>query len=370
MSGAGKARPRDLGVRLGLLAPGPRNSIADVAGVTVGHKTLMSGEGALVPGQGPVRTGVTVILPHSGNIFKEKVEAAVHVVNGFGKAAGLAQIVELGVLETPIALTNTFGVAAALDGLLDYVLAQNTDIGVTTGTVNAVVGECNDAFLNDIRGRHLTPSHVVDAISRAQSDFAEGDVGAGKGMVCFGYKGGIGTASRQTGGFIVGCLVLTNFGSKENLTIAGVPVGVELWRKEQQQAEAGDGSVIIVLATDAPLDSRQLGRLARRGGFGLARTGSVASHGSGDFVIAFSSTNRKPHDSQGFVCNSTFVHESGELFTGLFQAVAESVEEAVINSLFAADTVVGRDGNIAPALPVNEVLEMLKRRDLRADKED
>ena len=278
-SDTGKPRPRDLGVKLGLLSPGPKNSIADVAGVTVGHVTLSSGEGALVPGQGPVRTGVTVVLPHPGNIFKDKVEAAVHVVNGFGKAAGLAQIHELGVLETPIALTNTFGVPAALDGLLDYVLDQNPDIGVTTGTVNAVVGECNDAFLNDIRGRHLTPSHVLDAIHSAQCDVIEGDVGAGKGMVCFGYKGGIGTASRQISGFTVGCLILTNFGIKENLTIAGAPVGVELWRREQEQAEAGDGSVIIILATDAPLDSRQLGRLARRGGFGLARTGSVASHG-------------------------------------------------------------------------------------------
>ncbi|MDP3488433.1 MAG: P1 family peptidase, partial [Bacillota bacterium] len=269
----------------------------------------------------------------------------------------------LGVLETPIALTNTFGVAAALEGLLDYVLAQNPDIGVTTGTVNAVVGECNDAFLNDIRGRHLNRSHVLDAISCAQSDVSEGDVGAGKGMVCFGYKGGIGTASRQISGFTVGCLVLTNFGSKENLTIAGAPVGVELWRKEQQQAEAGDGSVIIILATDAPLDSRQLGRLARRGGFGLARTGSVASHGSGDFVIAFSTTNRKPHDPQTLSYHGLLVHENSELFTGLFQAVTESVEEAVVNALFAARTVVGRDGNVAQALPVNEVLAMLKWRD-------
>lgn len=363
MPGENKLRPRDLGVKLGLLPPGPANSITDVVGVTVGHVTLTSGEGNLEPGQGPVRTGVTVVLPHPGNLFKDKVEAAVHVVNGFGKAAGLAQIVELGVLETPIALTNTFGVAAALDGLLDYILELNPDIGVTTGTVNPVVGECNDAFLNDIRGRHVSRSHVLEAIRRAHSGVCEGDVGAGKGMVCFGYKGGIGTASRCTSGFTVGCLVLTNFGSKENLTIAGAPVGAELWRKEQKQAEAGDGSVIIVLATDAPLDSRQLGRLARRGGFGLARTGSVASHGSGDFVIAFSTTNRKPHYPQTMVYSSQLVHESGELLTGMFQAVTESVEEAVINSLFAANTVVGRDGNTARALPVNEVLSMLKWRD-------
>lgn len=362
MQDRNKPRPRSLGISFGLLPPGPRNAITDVPGVKVGHVTLSSGEGPLTAGLGPVRTGVTAILPHAGNLFGEKVEAAVHVINGFGKAAGLAQIMELGVIETPIALTNTFSVGSALEGLLDHLFAHNPDIGVTTGTVNAVVGECNDGFLNDIRGRHVRPIHVLEAIEQAALEVAEGDVGAGCGMVCYGYKGGIGTASRRVYDFTLGCLVLTNFGRKENLTIAGVPVGVELMRREQKEARAGDGSVIIVLATDAPLDSRQLGRLARRGGFGLARTGSVASHGSGDFVIAFSTTNRKPHYPTELVYSASHVQEDGELFTGMFQAVVESVEEAVINSLFAAHTVVGRDGNVAPALPVADILEILRRR--------
>jgi len=355
MQDESKLRPRELGVRFGLLPTGVLNAITDVPGVSVGHSTLSLPEKN-------VHTGVTAVLPHRGDIFKDKVEAAVHVINGFGKATGIAQIMELGVIETPIVLTNTFGVAAALDGILDHVLSSNPDIGVSTGTVNAVVGECNDGFLNDIRGRHVRPQHVKRALSNASDDkVVEGDVGAGTGMVCYGYKGGIGTASRRVRQYMIGCLVLSNFGRKENLTIAGVPVGFELWRKEQQEAKAGDGSVIIVLATDAPLDARQLGRLARRGGFGLARTGSVASHGSGDFVLAFSTTNRRPHyhSSLDRICNQ--VHEDGELFTELFLAVTESVEEAVINSLFAAKTVVGRDGNIAQALPTTEILEMLRR---------
>jgi len=350
-----KLRPRDFGVRFGLLPTGVLNAITDVPGVMVGHDTLSLPEKN-------VHTGVTAVLPHGGNIFKDKVEAAVHVINGFGKATGIAQVMELGVIETPIVLTNTFGVAAALDGILDHVLADNPDIGVSTGTVNAVVGECNDGFLNDIRGRHVTPEHVKRALSHASGGkVIEGDVGAGTGMVCYGYKGGIGTASRRVRQYMIGCLVLSNFGRKENLTIAGVPVGFELWRKEQQEAKAGDGSVIIVLATDAPLDARQLGRLAGRGGFGLARTGSVASHGSGDFVLAFSTTNRRPHYHSSLDRRCIQVHEDGEFFTELFLAVTESVDEAVINSLFAANTVVGRDGNIAQALPTTEILEMLRR---------
>lgn len=360
-----KHRPRELGIQFGNLPTGTCNAITDVSGVLVGHVTLSTGDGSLVSGQGPIRTGVTAILPHKGNIFEDKVEAAVHVINGFGKSAGLSQIVELGQLETPIILTNTLSVAAALDGIVEHVLRHNPRIGVDTGTVNAVVGECNDGTLNDIRGQHVRPHHVLQAITTALSgEVREGDVGAGKGMICFGFKGGIGTASRALpqlfGSFTVGCLVLTNFGRQEMLTIAGQPVGRELLRRPEVQT--GDGSVMIILATDAPLDSRQLGRLARRGGFGLARCGSVASHGSGDFVIAFSTTTRSPHYINGLMRNRLGVHEDGELFTALFQAVVESTEEAVINSLFASHTVVGRDGNTIEALPVEDVLKILRRR--------
>ncbi len=349
-----RPRPRELGLIFGALPTGGRNAITDVPEVLVGHADVVQGE--------DVRTGVTVVLPHAGNIFREKVEAAVYVMNGFGKAAGVTQIEELGVMETPIALTNTLSVPVAIEGLIEYSLTHNPEIGTTTGTVNAVVGECNDGYLNDIRGRHVKPSHVAEALADARGGYVpEGDVGAGKGMVCFGYKGGIGTSSRLVGDYTLGCLVLTNFGRKEHLTILGRPIGRQLATRSSASANASsDGSVIIILATNAPLDARQLLRVARRGGLGLARVGSVVSHGSGDYVFAFSTANKTHHFEERTEVPRLQFNESSPLMTGLFQATVESIEEAVVNSLFGADTVAGQRARVVQALPVKKVLELLR----------
>ena len=345
-------RPRELGLGFGMLPPGEHNAITDVPDVAVGHANVVQGDN--------VRTGVTVVIPHAGNVFREKVEAAVYVVNGFGKAAGVTQIEELGVMETPIALTNTLSVPAAIEGLIEYSLKHNPEIGTTTGTVNAVVGECNDGHLNDIRGRHVKPVHVAEAIADAGGGMVpEGDVGAGKGMVCFGYKGGIGTSSRLVGDYTLGCLVLTNFGRREHLTILGRPIGRQLAMRSSHAASP-DGSVIIVLATNAPLDARQLLRVARRGGLGLARVGSVASHGSGDYVFAFSTAIKTQHFEERIEVPRVRLNESSPLMTGLFLAAVESIEEAVVNSLFAADTLSGQQGRVVQALPVKKVLELLR----------
>lgn len=361
-----RPRIRDL-VTIGTLPTGLYNAITDVEGVLVGHSTLIRGEGGLVPGQGPVRTGVTAILPHGGNLFTEKVTAAVHVINGFGKSVGFAQIEELGSLETPILLTNTLNVGRVSDALVTYMLRSNPEIGVTTGTVNPVVGECNDGYLNDIQGRHVGEAEVLAAIHGARGgEVDEGVVGAGTGMYCFHFKGGVGTSSRvvelEEERYTVGILVVTNFGKRPELTIAGVPVGMELlnWPEEKEGKE-DDGSIMIVLATDAPLSSRQLGRLARRVPLGLARTGSIASHGSGDFVIAFSTTQRVPHQAQRHREPWERVLDGDMIMNLLFRATVEAVEEAVLNSLTRAHTVVGRDGHVAHGLPIELVQQILRK---------
>lgn len=382
MPAEGRQRPRSLGLRLGRLQPGPLNAITDVAGVRVGHVTLWRGEGRLTPGQGPVRTGVTAILPHGGNIFQEKVEAAVHIVNGFGKTVGIPQVQELGTLETPIILTNTLNVGLAADALISHMLKQNPEIGITTGTVNPLVGECNDGFLNDIQGRHVRTEHVWAAIEGATGGpVEEGAVGAGTGMSAFAFKGGIGTASRrvpeEAGGFTVGALVLANFGRRRELEVAGVPVGMELadWMpvpasagrtapsgdSRRPAAEPPPGSVIVTVATDAPLNHRQLGRLARRAAIGLARTGSGAANGSGDFVLAFSTTRRTPHRLDQPVRRVDEFVDNDRFAGPLFWAAIEATEEAILNALFMANTVVGRDGNTSPALPLDQTIAILRR---------
>jgi len=353
---AAHPRPRQLGVVTGILPPGPFNAITDVAGVRVGHATLVEGE--------EVRTGVTVILPHGGNLFQEKVPAAVAVFNGFGKLTGLSQVQELGSVETPIALTGTLSVWRVADALAEWVLEQPGNDEVTS--VNPVVGECNDGALSDIRRRPVGRAEVRRALAAAASGpVAEGSVGAGTGTVCLGWKGGIGSASRQLpaalGGFKVGVLVQTNFGGA--LTIAGVPVGQLLGRYSFQQVLASDtgGSCVIVVATDAPLDARQLRRLAARAPLGLARVGSFASGGSGDYAIAFSAhpEMRRHHGARAV----RSVPQLGEdALSPLFLAVIEATEEAVLNSLFAATPVTGRGGRTADALPVERVLELLRAR--------
>ncbi|MEZ4809995.1 MAG: P1 family peptidase [Allomuricauda sp.] len=346
-------RLRDHGVEIGVLHPGPLNAITDVPGVLVGHTTLNKGD--------RIRTGVTAILPYDGNIFQQKVPAAIYVGNGFGKLAGSTQVEELGNLETPIILTNTLSVATAVNAVVGYTLNQSGNEEVRS--VNAVVGETNDGHLNDIRGRHVTENDVLQAIQKAKSGpVAEGNVGAGTGTICFGFKGGIGTSSRilpkKSGGYTVGVLVQTNFGGM--LKVAGVDVGKELGHFSDNFKYSADGSCMMVVLTDAPLDSRNLERLAKRAMLGLARTGGIASNGSGDYVIAVSTAEacRIPYESDEPI--QTVPSLRNEAMTPLFLATIEATEEAILNSLFMAETIVGRDGHTIEALPKEKVLQMLK----------
>lgn len=325
------------------LSKGRSNSITDVTGVRVGHTTLYK----KLNETDVICTGVTAILPHGGNLFQEKVPAASHVINGFGKTCGLIQVDELGVIESPIMLTNTFGVAAVLQGTLTYMLDQNEDIGDTTSSLNIVVGECNDSHLNSIRIQAVQPEHALQAIEQATtSPVEQGAVGAGKGMVCFGYKGGIGSSSRIiTSGeanYTVGCLVLSNFGKRKDARFAN-------W--DEQDQSTPDGSIMMVIATDAPLYDRQLKRLAKRCAAGLGRTGSYMANGSGDIAIAFSTAQTIPHTAKKQVDTFTYVRDDGELMGGIFQAGAEVTEEAILNSLIFAETTVGRKGRIVEKAP-------------------
>lgn len=342
------------------LPTGINNAITDVPGVHVGHTTIVSGSGALKEGIGPVRTGVTAVVPHRGSLFREKVAAGVCTINGFGKATGFEQIRTRGVIETPILLTNTLNVARVADALVAYMLRDEPDIGVRTGTVNPVVTECNDGFLNDLRGRHVHQEHVWNALDSASGGAVEeGSIGAGTGTACFQFKGGIGTASRLIldGRFTVGALVQSNYGSRAEMMIYGVPLGQHLL--ESYLPEPGAGSIIMVLATDAPLDSRQLTRLAMRAAFALGRTGTVGHDGSGDFAIAFSTANRWQHVPAEALETVTRITESAAVMDECFRAVVESVEEAIWNSVVAAQTVTGRDGNTLHALPHDDLRRWL-----------
>ncbi|NLG98302.1 MAG: P1 family peptidase [Chloroflexi bacterium] len=336
------------------LPAGPLNSITDVDGVAVGQVTLH--DDSRTP---PVHTGVTVIIPHPGDVFNQKLVAAVHTINGYGKAAGFEQVREMGTLETPIALTNTLCVGRAWDGLVSWMLARNPEIGTSGPSVNPVVGECNDSRLNDLRGRHVRPEHVLLALERAGTGpVEEGTVGAGTGMICYGYKGGVGTASRRVEEYTLGALLVANFGRREQLTIRGVQVA-QLVETPRSGAEPSPGSVMIVLATDAPLTARQLGRIARRAVLGLARTGSIVSSGSGDFVIAFSTGQKIPAAPKAPLLHLDFLPESA--LDGFFQAAAEAVEEAVLNALCRAVPVQGPGGFSVPALPAEEIRAALQR---------
>jgi len=363
-----RSRIRDAGITVGALPTGPRNAITDVVGVRVGHATLIWGEGTLVPGHGPARTGVTVILPHGDNLFRHKVHAAVHTINGYGKPFGFEQVRELGVIESPIALTNTLNVGRVADALVEYSIRQNPDIGITTSSVNVVVGETNDGWLNDLQGRHVKAEHVWAALDSASLESVEeGNVGAGTGTVCFGWKGGIGTSSRvipgDAGGFTLGALVQSNFGRAKDLAICGVPVG-KMIRPDRSRTSGSvrsdAGSIMIVLATDAPLDARQLRRLCVRTAAGLARVGSHYGHGSGDFVIGFSTANRIAHEPTSLTATQTVLADEQKAMGWLFPAVVECVEEAVLNSLFRAETMVGRGGHTAYGLPVEDVVKWVE----------
>ncbi len=359
-----RPRIRDLGVAPGVLSPGTHNAITDVTGVKVGHLTKIEGDG--------IRTGVTAVVPHGENLFQIKVPAAVHVGNGFGKAAGFLQVRELGNIETPIVLTNTLSVGIAVEAVVRWTLAQRGNQDVRS--VNAVVGETNDGYLNDIRGMHVTGEDVVAAIAAAKSGpVAEGSVGAGAGTRAFCWKGGIGTASRvlpdARGGYTVGALVQSNFGGV--LMIDGAPVGETLGcvpfdlaavdPSESADGEnRGDGSCMIVLATDAPLSPRNLERVARRAMLGLARTGSFVSNGSGDFVIAFSTRNGAPYEPIAVEREATVVENDS--MSPIFLAAVEAVEEAVYNSMLRATTVTGFEGRTVEAIPVEALREILGSR--------
>jgi D-aminopeptidase len=354
----GRPRARDLDIVPGVYPPGRLNAITDVAGVLVGHTTLLEGD--------DVRTGVTAILAHGGNLFQEKVAGAVFVGNAFGKLAGSTQVTELGTIETPIVLTNTLSVGVAIDAIVGYTLGQPGNEQVRS--VNAIVGETNDGGLNDIRRRHITRQHVLDAIAKARSGpVAEGSVGAGTGTVCFGWKCGIGTSSRALpNGYIVGVLAQTNFGG--HLTIAGAPIFRSLQPprrtasglpKSAGDVAAGDGSCMLVVATDAPLDARDLGRLAARAVFGLGRTGSSYSNGSGDFAIAFSASPEMRSRSGETAPHARQVLPT-DAVSPLFQAALEATEEAVYNSLFQATTVTSTFGT-GEAIPIDRVRELLPK---------
>ncbi|MBT2680080.1 P1 family peptidase [Bacillus sp. ISL-35] len=340
---------RDRGIVIGRMSPATNNCITDVLGVMVGHVTLDFPLDE--KGEEYACTGVTAILPHGGNLFREKVAAASYVLNGFGKTTGLVQLNELGTIESPIMLTNTFGVPAVTQGTLEYMLAENEEIGESTGTINIVVGECNDSYLNSIRLFPVKPEHARQALKEASTrPVEEGAVGAGKGMVCFGHKGGIGTASRvieDTPAYTVGCLVLSNFGKKEEFLTGKYGIGTI----KSGLSETADGSIIIILATNAPLSDRQLQRLAKRCGIGLGRTGSHFSHGSGDIVIAFSTANQTEHDSEEYLHTSSQIRDEHSLMNELFTAAAEATEEAILNSLSQAETTRGRKGSVVEAYP-------------------
>ena len=350
-----RPRARDIGIVVGAIPTGPQNAITDVAGVRVGHTTIARGDS--------INTGITAILPHGGNLFRDKVPAAIVVGNGFGKLAGSTQVNELGELESPIVLTCTLCVPRAADGVLTWLLALRGNEDVRSA--NPVVGETNDGFLNNIRARPITEADVLNAIrSASDGPVAEGAVGAGRGTVAFGWKGGIGTSSRKLpaplGGWTVGVLVQTNFGG--DLTIAGVPLGPELKNGEGGRG-TGDGSIMMVVATDAPLSDRNLRRLASRAIMGLARTGSNSGNGSGDYVIAFSTAQevRRARDATRI---TTTEMGNTEQLSALFEAVIEATEEAIYNSLFKATTMSSKGGTVE-AIPIDKVREILARYGIR-----
>ena len=350
-----RPRLREFDIETGILKPGKWNAITDVPGVKVGHVTLIKGK--------DIRTGVTAVLPHEGNIYQEKVPGAFYAANAYGKMMGSTQIEELGNIETPIILTNTLSVPTTADALIGYTLSLPGNEEVFS--VNAVVGETNDGWLNDIRGRHVKKEHVIEAVKKAETGpVEEGNVGAGTGTTCFGFKGGIGTSSRKLpasrGGYTVGILVQTNFGGV--LQINGVPVGKRLgkyYMKRDLEKES-EGSCMVVVATDAPLDSRNLKRLAKRALLGIVRTGGFFSQGSGDYAIAFSTAKgcRIPHDPPSPMRKTEVLYN--EQMSALFLAAAEASEEAILNSLFKAQTMTGKNDKIIEALPLDVVKKILE----------
>ncbi len=354
-------RFRDFGAAVGKFTPGKLNALTDVAGVRVGQVTLNTGSGKLVIGKGPVRTGVTAIVPTS-DVWKNKVQAGSFVLNGNGEATGLMWLQESGFLETPIALTNTLSVAAVQRGLVDWMTKKHPEIGVSDDTVTPMVMECDDGSLNDIRGQHVLPRHAFDAVENAKTgSLEEGSVGAGTGMISYEFKGGIGTSSRvlgkEDGGYTVGVLLNANHGRRHTLRVLGAPIGQEI--SDLIPAKKQEGSIVIVLATDAPLDSRQLSRMAKRTMLGIARTGAVAQHGSGDLAVAFSTKNLIPHNPKKRTLKMELLSDAH--INPLFEAAVDAAEEALLNALVAGKTMEGRDGVTAYGLPHDRLKALLKQ---------
>ena len=365
-----RPRIREVGINIGNMSPGVKNHIGDVGNISIGHTTIIKSEGKLIPGKGPIRTGVTVVLPHRGDIFHKKVPAAAYIMNGFGKATGIPQIMELGNIETPIAITNTLNVGIVWDAIIEWILNKNPFIGITEGSVSPIVTECNDGYFNDIRGRHVKASHVLDALEKAEkiNDYAEGVVGAGTGMRAFDLKSGVGSSSRiiqtENNRFTVGALSVPNYGNLADLMILGIPVGKELINKnflEKTKKRTTQGSIISIIATDAPVTFRQLLRIAKRAVIGIARTGSIIGSTSGDFIIAFSTANIIDWNSKNEIESYKVIEKDGDIINQLFRATIEATEESILNALFKACTLTGRDDRILKAIPIDETITILHK---------
>ena len=366
-----RVRARELGLPLGRFRPGKWNSITDVEGVLVGHSTIIRGAGPLRRGKGPVRTGVTAILPNEKNIFEQRVVGGGFVLNGAGEVSGLTQLMEWGLVETPIFLTNTLSVGQVSDSAVEWMINNFPGIGDEHDVLIPLVGECDDSWLNDVAGRHVKAENVNEALSTASSGpIAEGSVGGGTGMICCDFKAGIGTSSRKLapalGGYTIGVLVMSNFGHMRDLRVAGLPVGPLLEPKYSKFKTRSQsyGSIIAVVATDAPVNSHQLGRISKRVALGIGRAGSIAAHGSGEIILAFSTANKVPRTTQKMIYHMKILLD--QRLNPLYEAVIEATEEAILNSLCMARDLEGVNGNFAPALPLAEVKDLVERSALKA----
>jgi D-aminopeptidase len=362
-----RCRLRDLGITIGRYPTGPCNAITDVRGVRVGHTTLISGEGPLVLGKGPVRTGVTAVVP-ADSIVEERLIGGAFVLNGAGEVSGVTQLQEWGVLETPILLTNTLAVGKVADATVKWLTRRYPQIGREYDVIIPVVGECDDSFLNDAAGRHIRSAHVYQALETAASGpVAEGAVGAGTGMMTCDFKAGIGTASRRLppaeGGYTVGVLVQSNFGHVEDLRVNGAPIGPLLLPEYRHLAHrrVNHGSIIAVVATDTPLLPSQVARVCKRAALGIGRVGSIAAHGSGEIIVGFSTANKVPRNRPGNALTHQLEALLDRATSPVYEAVIEATEEAILNSLCMADALVGRDGHYAPALPLSRLKELMAR---------
>ncbi|MBF0207143.1 MAG: P1 family peptidase [Oligoflexia bacterium] len=361
---AQRLRIRDLGLAIGHHRPGRFNAITDVRGVKVGHSTIVKGHGELIPTKGPVRTGVTAIFPYENNIYWDRVVGGAFVLNGAGELAGITQVSEWGLIETPIILTNTLSVGTCSNAVVQYMTEKNPDIGQKHDVIIPLVGECDDSWLNDIAGQHVQAEHVYEAIENARpGPVVEGNVGGGTGMITCDFKAGIGTSSRKLhqkfGGHTVGVLVMSNFGEMKDLRIDGIPVGKVLAPRYEHFRKRNNtfGSIIAVVATDAPLHSHQLDRLAKRAALGIGKIGSYAAHGSGEIVLAFSTANRVPRETRKMVYKMKVILD--QRMDPLYQAVVETTEEAIVNSMCMAMDMEGINGNFAPALPLKTLKKMI-----------